>query len=63
MMGFLEHSNSYQVRLRLSWTTIGANVTIILFQIIVKIVEFFRLRKEKKQKGTNTEASITNASQ
>ena len=46
---FLQNSNSYQVRLRLSWTVVGVNVAIILFQIVVKIVEFFRLRREKKQ--------------
>ena len=45
----LENSNSYQVRLGLSWTTAGVNVSIILFHIIVKIVEFFRLRKKKRE--------------
>ena len=49
VMRFLEHSKSYQVRLGLSWTTVGVNVAIILFQIGVKIVEFFRLRREKKR--------------
>ena len=44
----LENSGSYQVRLGLSWTAVGVKVAIILFQIIVKIVEFFRLRREKK---------------
>ena len=49
VMRFLENSNSYQVRLGLSWTTVGVNVAILLFQIVVKIVEFFRLRSEKKR--------------
>ena len=48
VMHSLENSGSYQVRLGLSWTAVGVKVAIILFQIIVKIVEFFRLRREKK---------------
>ena len=46
----LKNSNLYQVRLGLSWAVVGVNVAIILFQIIVKIIEFFRLRREKRQK-------------
>ena len=49
VMYSLENSNSYQVRLGLSWTAVVVNVAIILFQIVVKIVEFFRLRREKKR--------------
>ena len=49
VMYSLENSGSYQVRLGLSWTTIGVNVSIILFQIIVKIVEFIQLRRKKKR--------------
>ena len=49
VMYSLENSGSYQVRLGLSWSTVGANVAIILFQIVIKIVEFHRLRKEKKR--------------
>ena len=41
-------SNSYQMRLVLSWIGVGANVTIVLFHMIVRIAEFFRRRKEKK---------------
>ena len=47
---FLQNSNSYQVRLGLSWTVVGVNVAIILFQIVVKIIEFCRLRREKRRK-------------
>ena len=39
----------YHVRLGLSWTCVGVNLSIILFHIIVGIVEFFRKRKEKKR--------------
>ena len=46
---FLQNSDSYQMRLGLSWTVVGVNVAIILFQIAVKIIEFFRLRRKKKQ--------------
>ena len=49
VMYSLENSNSYQMRLGLSWTAVGVNVAIILFQIAVKVVEFFRLRRGKKQ--------------
>ena len=49
VMYSLENSGSYQVRLGLSWTTVGVNVAITFFQIVVKIIEFFRLRREKKQ--------------
>ena len=49
VMYFLESSELYQVRLGLSWTVAGVNIAIILFQIIVKIIEFFRLRKKKKR--------------
>ena len=49
VMYSLENSNLYQVRLGLSWTVIGVNVAIILFQIVVKIINFFRLRRKKKQ--------------
>ena len=49
VMYSLENSNSYRVRLGLSWTAVVVNVAIILFQIVVKIVEFFRLRREKKR--------------
>ena len=45
----LENSNLYQVGLGLSWTAAGVNVAIVLFQIGVKIVEFFRSRRKKKQ--------------
>ena len=41
----------YQVRLGLSWTCVGVNLAIILFQIIVGIVEFFRKRKEERRKA------------
>ena len=44
----LENCGSYQVRLRLSWAIVEATVAIILFQIIVKITELYRLRREKK---------------
>ena len=50
VMYSLENSGSYQVRLGLSWTTVGVNIAIILFQIVVKIIEFFRLRREKRRK-------------
>ena len=50
VMHFLENSNSYPVKLGLSWVTVGVSVAIVLFQIIVKIVEFFRLRREKRRK-------------
>ena len=50
VMYSLENSNLYQVRLGLSWTVIGVNVAIILFQIVVKIINFFRLRREKRRK-------------
>ena len=49
VMHFLENSGSYQVRLILSWAVVGVNAAIILFQFIVKIVEFIRLRRKKKQ--------------
>ena len=49
VMYFLESSGSYQVRLGLSWTVVGVNTAIIVFQIIVKIIEFFRLRKKKRE--------------
>ena len=49
VMHSLENSGSYQVKLGLSWTTVGINIAIILFHIIVKIVEFFRLRRKKKR--------------
>ena len=50
--------NSYQVRLGLSWTAVGVNVAIILFQIIVKIIEFFRLRREKKREEQKRKQEI-----
>ena len=60
----LENSNSYQVRLGLSWATVGVNVAIILFQIIVKIVEFVRLRRAKKREERNhTQASQKQANE
>ena len=49
VMYALENSNLYQVRLIMSWTVVAVNVAIILFQIGVKIVEFFRLRRKKKR--------------
>ena len=49
VMYSLENSGLYHVRLGLSWTTIGVNVAIIIFHILVKIAEFFRLRRAKKR--------------
>ena len=52
VLGFLQNShgasNSYHVKLVLSWIGVGVNIAIILFHIIVRIIEFFRQRKEKK---------------
>ena len=47
-MYLLESSGSYQVRLGLSWTAVVVNIAIILFHIVVRIVEFFRVRRAKK---------------
>lgn len=49
----LESSNSYQVRLGLSWTGVAVNIAIIAFQIVVRIIEFFRARREKKREEQN----------
>ena len=45
----LERAGSSQVRLGLSWTAVGVNIGIILLQIVVRIVEFFRVRRYKKR--------------
>ena len=50
VLHFLEKSNSYQLRLGLNWTAVGVNGAIILLQIAVKIVEFFRLRRKKQRR-------------
>ena len=44
-----DSGSSYQIRVGLSWTAVGVNIAIIVFQILVKIAEFFRLRKKKKE--------------
>ena len=59
----LENSGSYQVRLRLSWTAVGVNVAIVLFQIIVKIIEFFRLRKKKREEQKHKQGSRMRANE
>lgn len=53
VMYSLESSNSYQVRLGLSWTGVAVNIAIIAFQIVVRIIEFFRARREKKREEQN----------
>ena len=51
-MHFLERRGAYyNVRLGLSWSAVGVNLVIIIFQIVVSIVEFFRLRRKKIQEA------------
>ena len=59
----LENSGSYQVRLRLSWIAVGVNVAIVLLQIIVKIIEFFRLRKKKREEQKHKQGSCMRANE
>ena len=52
VLGLLQNSDgasNSDLRLILSWIGVGTNIAIVLFHIIVRIIEFFRLRKEKKR--------------
>ena len=42
-----ENSNTYNARLGLSWTAVALNIMIFLMQIVVRIAEFIRLRRQK----------------
>ena len=61
VMYSLENSNSYRARLGLSWTVVGVNLAIILFHILVKIVEFFRLKRKKKHEEQKQRVALQNA--
>jgi K+-sensing histidine kinase KdpD len=64
-MYFLENSGSltgYNFQLALSWSAVVINISIILFQIVMEIVEFFRLRREKKRQEQQ-EKAIQNLNQ
>ena len=56
VLGLLQNSDgasNSDLRLILSWIGVGTNIAIVLFHIIVRIIEFFRLRKEKKREEEN----------
>jgi len=59
VMHFLENVATpiaYNIQFILSWSAVGVNISIILFQIIIKVVEFFRLRREKKRQEQQQKA-------
>ena len=59
-MCFLENSGSlaaYNFQLGLSWSAVIVNISIILFQLIIEIVEFFLLRREKKRQEQQQKAT------
>ena len=58
-MGNLGTSSAYSILLVLSWSAVATNASIILFWIIVEVVEFFRLRREKKRQEHQKKAAQT----
>lgn len=45
----------------MSWTAAGVNLGIMLVQIIVKLVEFCRLRMKKKREQQNSRVKLQHA--